>query len=286
MQLIADSGGTSTTYYGLSENQVCFRYKGSGLNPLLYEAAFLEQMLEEELKAALEQAGLLAQLHAFDFYGAGCGASEGQQTMHRVLRQCFPHARIALASDMQAAALALCGLDGSGIACVMGTGSNSLYWQQGRMVQRVPSLGYIAGDEGSGSALGKLLLQSYFYKQMPEAMALDFEQRTILDEALLLHKLYKSPGANAYLASFVPFVAERVEGSIFLQKLVFDNFQHFIRGPLSSYSPQALQQPIHALGGLVAQFEPYWRTALAQAGLQAGRVLAQPFPDLLRCYFS
>ena len=280
MLLIADSGGTKTLWYGLEQGLVRFSLESPGLNPMVLEEKALDEALLGALTAVLEAGWPIRQL---DFYGAGCGSSEGQRYMYPALRRLFPQAEINLAGDLWAAALALCG-QGSGICCILGTGSNSVLWEAGREAARIPSLGYILGDEGGGVDLGRRLLQAYFYRQMPEDLASILAQNFVLQEPFVLQQVYKQGRPNGYLAHFVPFIAAHLDQYPFLQALVSEAMDSFVQNHVLPYGPAACRLPVHALGGVVASFEAYWRQALARRGLQGGRVLRQPFPDLLRLY--
>lgn len=272
MKLIADSGSTKTIWYLTNGDS----FTTQGLNPLIMDAVAVQTSIERDLLQQLPRHAL-ATLQELHFYGSGCGAYEGQTSMQATLSRLFPKTTIYIYSDMLAAVRATCGQE-AGICCILGTGSNSCVFDGRDIADQIPALGYILGDEGAGVALGKRILQAYFYRQLPTHLQQDFEKTYQLTKHDFIHNLYNKPTPNRYLASFAPFVVAH-QSSAFVRALVAQVFDEFIQGRVLPY--QRTELPVHALGSIATELEQLWQEALIRNGLLVGRILQTPFPSLL-----
>lgn len=232
MILIADSGSTKTQWIVLKDGSVAATPVTSGLNPVVMEAGLIRKRLQQELTPHLDEAP-----RQIVFYGAGCGSPQSCGLMADCLAAVTGCTDIEVRSDMLGACRALCG-DSPGIVCILGTGSNSCYYDGCEITANVSPLGYILGDEGSGAVLGKTLLADIFKNQLPEKIIADFHKEyPELTRDELITRVYRRPEANRFMASFVPFLARHASHPA-IDRLVTDAFLSFFTRNVLSY-PEA-----------------------------------------------
>lgn len=211
------------------------------------------------------------------FYGAGCGEQfpSASEKIASALRRHFRTPQVGVHSDLLGAARALFGR-GEGIACILGTGSNSCHCRGGAIVRNVPPLGYILGDEGSGAALGRNLLNGIFKGHIP--LRRELEAATGLDYEAIIRRVYRESAANRFLASLAPFVHAHLDCPA-IRNMVAESFRDFARRNLSHY-PAAL--PVACVGGVAAHFAGPLREALAAEGYAVRQIVESPAEGLIR----
>ena len=309
MKLIADSGSTKTDWSLVDESgKVVATCKSQGLNPYHLSEDEILRVLQEEVRTPL-----LAQLSdasfcgctgvdAMDdlsvyFYGSGVTGAMVPK-VETLLRQAFEASEAHAASDMLGAARALLGQE-SGIAVILGTGSNSCLYDGERIVKGVPPLGYILGDEGSGTAIGKAFFRLIF--RNPQALSLreKFMEWSWMDYAAVIDRIYRQPLANTYLASVSTFVGEQLaelkknsqEASVEFQLLsgmvkeVYRDFCNHILAYYAASSGSALSsttQMVGFVGSIAYYFQDYIASALQENGFAMGKVLRSPMDGLLK----
>ena len=241
MILIADSGSTKCTWILDSPGETR-RICTIGINAI--------QHTREQIRSVLEQLPALGGVESVYFYGAGCGPAlpEASEKLRSELGSKFPKADVHVESDLQAAALALYGR-GEGIACILGTGANSCHCRRGEILQNVPPLGYVLGDEGSGAVLGEEIIR----------------------------RVYREPYANRFLASFAPFILAHTDRPE-IRGMVAASFRDFARRNLSRY-PAGL--PVSFVGGIAGHFAQLLRETLASEGYQVEKIVESPAEGLL-----
>lgn len=266
MIVIADSGSTQCTWLFVREERT-ERVRTPGINAIHRTA--------EQLAEALAPLPPCAEADEVWFYGAGCGAAfpEATARMEHALRERFGAARIGMGSDLLGAARALFGR-GEGIAAILGTGSNSCRCRDGEILETVPPLGYILGDEGSGAVLGRNLLNGVFKGHVPlrkellAACGMTYEQ--------VIRRIYGEPHANRFLASLAPFAHAHLDVPE-VRELVLSSFREFIRRNLDRY-PARL--PVSAVGGVAYHFGELLREALHEAGREVKQIIESPAEGL------
>lgn len=274
MILLADSGSTKTDW-GLVENgKLVKRLRTSGMNPFQMS----EEAITEEIKTHLvpELPGtVLDEVH---FYGAGC-TKEKQPIVERALRANLTiNGECEVASDMLGAARGICGHK-PGIACILGTGSNSCSYDGKNLVKNVSPLGFILGDEGSGAVLGKLLVGDMLKNQMPEAITKRFFEKYKLTSAEIIDRVYRQPKPNTFLASFVPFLEENIEEPK-IYNLVKESFRSFLRRNVMQYDGwQTL--PIGFNGSIAKIYKKPLLEALEEEGMHLGRIIQAPMEAMV-----
>lgn len=274
MILLADSGSTKTDW-GLVENgKLVKRLRTSGMNPFQMS----EEAITEEIKTHLvpELPGtVLDEVH---FYGAGC-TKEKQPIVERDLRANLTiNGECEVASDMLGAARGICGHK-PGIACILGTGSNSCSYDGKNLVKNVSPLGFILGDEGSGAVLGKLLVGDVLKNQMPEAITKRFFEKYKLTSAEIIDRVYRQPKPNTFLASFVPFLEENIDEPK-INNLVKESFRSFLRRNVMQYDGwQTL--PIGFNGSIAKIYKKPLLEALEEEGMHLGRIIQAPMEAMV-----
>lgn len=274
MILLADSGSTKTDW-GLVENgKLVKRLRTSGMNPFQMS----EEAITEEIKTHLvpELPGtVLDEVH---FYGAGC-TKEKQPIVERALRANLTiNGECEVASDMLGAARGICGHK-PGIACILGTGSNSCSYDGKNLVKNVSPLGFILGDEGSGAVLGKLLVGDVLKNQMPEAVIKRFFEKYKLTSAEIIDRVYRQPKPNTFLASFVPFLEENIDEPK-IYNLVKESFRSFLRRNVMQYEGwQTL--PIGFNGSIAKIYKKPLLEALEEEGMHLGRIIQAPMEAMV-----
>lgn len=295
MILIADSGSTKTDWTLLlssseeNTNKVIATFKTQGITPIHQTAADIRQILGQELmsqlstfpRAHLVSMGVLdtslVQHASVCFYGSGCTPAH-VPIMKQVLSEVLSPKDVEVHSDLMAAARALCGHD-AGIACILGTGANSCLYDGEQIVQNTPALGYILGDEGSGSVLGRLFLNVIFKNPKMANLRDKFLEETKQTQADIIKKVYNEPMANRYLASTSTFIIEHLDNPT-LRQLVIDNFRQFFRSNIDPYNRKDL--PVHFVGSMAFHYRSQLEEAAKLEGYTIGQTLQSPMEGLIK----
>lgn len=274
MHLIADSGSTKTDWLLLDRGHLAMQFNTRGFNPYYYNKAGLYELLTSALPPELD----VRQIQELSYYGSGCSTADNCQLVQEALQSVFHHARISVQHDMLGAARALLG-NTPGIACILGTGSNSCYYDGQKIVQQIPSLGYILGDDGSGVQIGKEVLKAILYKQAPETMIAEFDQTYKLSQEQILKSIYRNDKAARFLAGFAQFASRHKEVPYF-HALVSQVFDRFICIHLLQY-PLGPQVHVSFTGSVAWHFQDILFERLEKANIPAGKVLHSPIEGLL-----
>lgn len=272
MILIADSGSTKTDWCVVENGESILRFKTRGTNPFF--------QTEEEIGKEIE-AGLLPSLKGFEpsaiyFYGAGCAFPEKNDMIRRAVNR-YLSVPVEVGSDLLAAARALCG-DQPGIACIMGTGSNSCYYDGREIVKNVSPLGFILGDEGSGAVLGKLLIGDVLKDQLPPALKDQFLTQYELTPALIMDKVYRQPFPNRFLAGFSPFIREHLDEPA-IWELVTRSFLAFFTRNVKQYD--YFEQPVHLVGSVAWYYQDVLKEIAFDLGIRLGTIARSPMEGLI-----
>lgn len=267
MILLADSGSTKCTWI-FDDGSRRREIRTHGINAV--------QHTDTQIRATLSELPVTGPVTAIRFYGAGCGATfpEASRRVRDELARHFATDDITIESDLTAAARALWG-HGEGIACILGTGSNSCHCRDGAVVSNTPPLGYILGDEGSGAALGRALLNGLFKGQIP--LREEFLRTSGLTYEEIIRRVYREPFANRFLASLAPFIRSHTDCPE-AREMVVGAFREFARRNLSGY-PRGLT--VGCIGGVAAHFEELLREALVAEGYRVGTIVESPAEGLI-----
>jgi glucosamine kinase len=276
--LIADSGSTKSEWCFIS-NGYKQLVETQGASPYFLNELQLVAMMQHELLPALKKK---TPTHVY-FYGTGCAAPENRAMVRRSLLKVFPRARVEVQHDLTGAARALCGRD-KGIVAILGTGSNSGYFNGKKIVRNSPGLGYVLGDEGSGAYLGKKTLQYFLYETFDKELHTAFNKKYHVTAAGILDAVYKKPLPNRYIAAFTLFLAEN-RGHYMIENIIEDGLWDFFSTHLRHY-PESGKIPVYFTGSVAFGFQDILKELCKTFGWTAGKFLAKPMEGLIAYHKS
>ena len=286
MYLIADSGSTKTDWCLCNQGAVLQNIQTQGINPYHQTEEAIEEVLREELLPQLTttphtthytQNTTPYTLHII-FYGSGCANATACNRIKEALNKVLGTKDITVHSDLLGAARALCGHE-EGIACVLGTGSNSCLYNGKEITANTPPLGYILGDEGSSAVLGRRLVGDCLKNQLPEAIRDEFLAEYNLTSEIILEKVYRQPLANRFLASLTPFLSKHREVPE-VHKLLVESFTDFFVRNVKQYRRPWL--PIHFVGSIANAFSSELKEAAESLGMELGTIMRSPMEGLIK----
>lgn len=278
MILIADGGSTKCDWILLDNTgEKIFQTRTDGLNP----AVFPEHMLEKRIEDNTELQEVKNKVDRIHFFGAGCGTERPRKLLQDIIANFFTNAsEVLVKEDMVAAAYAA--TTEPGIVCILGTGSNSCYFDGKDVHMVVPSLGYILMDEASGNYFGKRLIRDYYYKRMPPDLAEIFEKEYDLESDEIKKNLYKKENPNTYLASFAEFIFSKERNGYFY-KLVHEGITDFMHSRVMCYK-EAQNVPVHFIGTIAFFSEDIIRAVAQPYNLEIGNIIRRPIDALIEHY--
>ncbi|HEY9183936.1 MAG TPA: BadF/BadG/BcrA/BcrD ATPase family protein [Salegentibacter sp.] len=278
MILLADGGSTKCDWILLNaQGEQVFKTRTKGLNPAVFPELVLEQRIEENA----DLRDVKDKVERVHFFGAGCGTETPRKLLEDIFTNFFTNANeVVVKEDIVAAVYAA--TTEPGIVCILGTGSNSCYYDGEEINQVVHSLGYILMDEASGNYFGKRLLRDYYYKRMPTELATIFEQKYNLDSDEIKKNLYRRENPNTYLANFAEFIFTNERNGYFY-KLVHEGITDFVHSRVLSYK-QAQNVPIHFIGSIAFFSEDIIRAVVQPYGLEVGNIVRRPIDGLIDYY--
>lgn len=273
VQLIADSGATKCEW-NLLQNGKRKKIITQGISPYFLNAAQITTILEKELMGKLKGIAV----DAVHYYGTGLSNPNNVKIIRQVMKKMFPGAVVEANHDLMAAARALCQRS-KGIACILGTGSNSCFYNGSKILKNSPGLGYILGDEGSGAYLGKKVIQYYLYNTFDEDLRARFDATFVTTPVEILENVYKKPLANRYLASFAIFLAEN-RGHYMIENIIEDGLNDFVVNHLYKYR-ESWTYPINFVGSIAFGFRDVLKELCSSYELELGVVLKTPMDGLI-----
>ncbi|MGN6342637.1 MAG: BadF/BadG/BcrA/BcrD ATPase family protein [Ginsengibacter sp.] len=274
IKLIADSGSTKTEWC-LIKNKTKTSFTTQGMSPYFVNETQAEQILSNEVIPTLKR----NKIDEVFFYGTGCKNPANIQMFRKVFKKMFAGATITVDNDLSGAAKGLCG-DEKGIACILGTGSNSCFYNGKKIVKNSPGLGFILGDEGSGAYLGKKVIQHYLYRIFDTELMEKFDAAYQTTDNEILESVYKKPLPNRYLASFVGFLVKN-RGHYMIENIIEDGINDFFFTHVTRYQESA-KFPIHFTGGIAYGFREVVEQLCVNYNLQPGNFLRTPMEGLIK----
>jgi len=279
MILIADSGSTKTEWSILENRKRMVRVLTEGINPHYQsDDEIRQQLLEAVIKNQLPKS-----VRKIFYYGAGCSSEEKVAVVKEALKQVFAPYSVFVASDILGVARSVCG-SRQGVVGILGTGSGSCIYDGTKIVQQVPSLGYILGDEGSGAHLGKKLLADYLRGSMSGSIIRKFEKNFSLDKEKILNRLKQDEYPSRFLAGFSKFIHHNLHDAK-IQKIVKGSFCEFIEAYIMPYGVNK-HVPVRFCGSIAFYFADILRMALKEYDLVAGHIVASPGDGLIHYHMK
>lgn len=278
MIFIIESGSTKSDWVLVDKSKQTF-YKTIGFNPYFHSS----DVVAAEIRKNKSIMSHVPDVSKIFFYGAGCSSEKLNEEIERGLQMVFPEAEIVVDHDLLACAYAT--YDGEpGISCIIGTGSNSCFFDGADLSEEVPALGYVLGDEGSGSYFGKFLLSSFLYHRLPKDILEDFEASYQMTHAEIVANVYKSDSANVFIASFMPFIVKHKNHKFFKQVLI-DGLKKFMEVHVCCYEDY-LNTPVHFVGSLSALLESHLKLAANDLGIEIKSIIAKPVDNLVNYHLK
>ncbi len=271
--LIADSGATKAEWslVGAGKTKTITT---QGISPYFLDTTQISELLKKELIPKIRG----ERIDEVFYYGTGCANPANARSVAKAIRSQLPQAKVDVTHDLLAAARALCGHE-KGIACILGTGSNSCFYNGKKMVKNSPGLGYVLGDEGSGAYLGKKVLQYYLYGTFDEELRGRFDLTYMTNTTEILENVYKKPLPNRYLAGFAKFLAEN-RGHFMIENIIEDGLNDFFFNHLCKYR-EIWQMPVNFVGGVAYGFRDVLQDLCNAYEFQLGIVLKKPMSGLI-----
>lgn len=271
--LIADSGSTKCEWRLVGKRKKD-SYFTQGLSPYFLNAQQMHDVITAELLPQLKKE-MPTEIH---FYGTGNKNPGNAKRTKHVLQQIFRNAVITVNHDLMGIARATCGHQ-RGIACILGTGSNSCYYNGKRIVRNSPGLGYVLGDEGSGAYLGKKIIQHYLYGIFDKELHDKFYSTYKLDASQILENVYQKTLPNRYLASFSMFLSAN-RGHYMIENILEDGLNDFFYNHISRY-PESTQYPVHFAGSIAYYFKDVIEELCEAYGMSVGKIVKSPMEGLV-----
>jgi len=272
MILVADSGSSKIDWRLLETDGSIRQAQSPGFNPYYQPLDHLRSSLRDTLKPEVKNP-----VTRVFYYGTGVSSQRNQDMVRAVFLEFFPDARIDIAWDLLGAARALCGRE-RGIACILGTGSNSCLYDGQEITEQVANLGWILADEGSGASIGKTLLVDYLRKKMPEALADQFSKRFPFTREEFLEKIYQQEKPSTFLATFSKFIFQHLKDP-YCYRLVYNAFSDFYENNVMKY-PDYKHVKVHFVGSIAFYYSDLLRQVANDKGVTVKNVLETPIAGL------
>lgn len=273
--LIADSGATKCEWCLVEKGKVKKTVFTIGISPYFLNGEQIETLLRRDLLPKIKNYSI-SELY---YYGTGCKSPTNRRMIGKALGRLFPGtADIEVEHDLLAAARSVC-QHNKGIACILGTGSNSCYFNGKKIIKNSPGLGYVLGDEGSGAYLGKKVIQYYLYKTFDEELKYRFEDKFKMEEIEILDHVYKQALPNRFLASFTIFLAEN-RGHFMVENIIEDGLNDFFFNHLCKYN-ESWKLPVHFVGGVAFGFRDVITELCSSYELELGEIVQHPMAGLV-----
>lgn len=276
MILIADGGSTKVDWCLIDNRKEIKRIKTKGINPFIRTFDEINEEIDNKL---------IPYLKGYDidkvyFFGAGC-VSDKCRIIKDILSENITGAQIEVNSDLLAAARGLCGAK-VGIACILGTGSNSCYYDGENITENISPLGYILGDEGSGAVLGRLFIGACLKNQLTQGIKEKFLKEYNLSPTLILDNVYRQPMPNRFLASISPFIIQNIE-DISIYNLVYESFRQFFIRNIMQYKDY-MKTDIHFTGSVAYYYQDILPKVATSFGIEIKTVNKSPMEGLIKYY--
>jgi N-acetylglucosamine kinase-like BadF-type ATPase len=274
MILIADGGSTKTDWRLLKDGREYKQVQTTGFNPYLVGSSEIEEILWKELQPYIDNKGV----DKIYYYGAGCSTPTKNQLVECAFEKVFPSADIYIDHDLLGAAHALCGKK-EGIVAILGTGSNSCFYDGDKIVDHIFSLGYFFGDEGSGAFMGKSLLSAFLHNELPSDLTEKLTSEYPMSKESILDAVYNKPAPSRFLASFSTFIS-RYREHPFIHGLIVENFRGFYKYQVSCY-PRNQEVTVNFVGSVAYHYQEILYEVGAEFGIKIGKIIQAPIDGLV-----
>lgn len=275
--LIADSGATKTDWCLVKKGEIIHRFQTKGLSPIFQSQEEITGEIKEQVLPEVKE----KMPDAIFFYGSGC-IPEKIESVKNAIQSSFPIDNVKVYSDLVAAAHALCGKN-AGIACILGTGSNSCQWNGTEITKQISPLGFILGDEGSGAHLGKLLVGDVLKNQLSSDLKDKFLSQYNLTPAIIIENVYRKPFPSRFLASVTPFILQNIDDES-VSRIVKKSFGDFFERNVMQYNYKDYE--VNFVGSIAHYYSPFLKKVAVEKGITIGKIYQSPMEGLVAYYSS
>lgn len=276
MILLADGGSTKVDWSLIHNGDLINRIFTKGANPFFRTSEEISHELNEILVPALSG----FKICAVYFFGAGCATPEKNEIVKTAIEQSLGNIPTHVGSDLLGAAKSLCGNE-PGIACILGTGSNSCFYDGTQIVENVSPLGYVLGDEGSGAVLGRLFLGACLKNQFSETIKQELLAQLGLTPPEILEKVYREKLPNRFLAKLTPFIKEHLHDKG-VYNLVFKSFEEFFIRNVMQYDYK--NNKVYFTGSIAYHFQEILTHVAETLGIKIENITQSPMYGLVEYY--
>ncbi len=273
MLLVADSGSTKVDWILTLPDKRTLHFRTKGINPFFLSEKEIVQIFynTEEIK------GYLDEVREIYFFGAGCSSPDQRELISNALSRVFKNAFVSVDVDITASIYATCG-SSEGICCILGTGSNICYFDGTKIHDSNHGLGFVLGDEGSGTWFGRKLITSYLYGTMPIDLSRAFHQKYDMNKDIVIKRVYQESSPNSFMASFAPFMSEHIDHP-FIITLLKEGFEDFVETHIMSY-PRYRDIVCHFVGSIAFHFSDSLIEVCNRREIRIGKILKHPIDEL------
>ena len=279
MLCVIEGGSTKADWLISGDSKNFVRLSTIGFNPFFHNSDFVFETLSNN-KELIAYKDVRIKIH---YFGAGCSSKERNNIIADGFKRFFTHATVVVDHDLMASVYATCG-DHAGIACILGTGSNSCFFDGKKVHEKNYGLGYILGDEGSGSYYGKKLVTSFLYQLMPGHIYNSFHDTYRLSKDDIIRKVYSEPEPNVWLASFSRFLTDH-RYDPFIQQMIKVGMKDFMDLYVSHYDNYK-KQPVHFVGSIAYIFKEELKEVAATLSIQVEKIVKQPIDELIKHFLT
>jgi glucosamine kinase len=272
--LLADSGATKAEWCLISNGKKKTLFT-PGISPYFLSTDGIAELVQNGVAKNIKKIPV-EEIH---YYGTGCANPDNAKSVKKALKKIFPDAEVNVNTDLMAAARAVCGHE-KGVVSILGTGSNSCFYNGKNIVKNSPGLGYVLGDEGSGAYLGKKVIQYYLYNTFDEDLRARFDAKFVTTTTEILDNVYKKPFPNRYLASFAMFLAEN-RGHYMIENIIEDGLNDFFFQHLCKYT-EVWKSPVNFVGSVADGFKDVLQELCSSYEFELGAVLKNPMQGLVK----
>jgi len=282
MMLIADSGATKADWRFIDKDGSSQAFSTIGLNPLFWTSKEVTSEIKRAFPKTVQKA-ILNQKSRIYYYGTSCSSKERKSIIYSAVKHVFPKSKIVVDHDMLAAAHAVCG-DKKGIAAILGTGSNSCYYDGIKITETIGGYAFILGDEGSGAHIGLQFMKAFLNNELSEKVREAFLKEHRLTKDKIFDAVYNKKYPNRFLATFAKFVYLHIEDH-FLNELVKTSFRQFFEKSICKYEDYE-QVPVGFVGSIAFNFKDILQKVADEKHITVSKITRNPIEELVKYHLS
>lgn len=271
-KVIAESSSTHSEWSLIDGNNVVAHAIISGINPYFLTRREISHIIRLELPREFFKRRWDKVL----FYGAGCSTPERKKIVELSLVAQFK-TPVTVDSDLVGAAHGLLQHD-AGLACILGTGSNSCFYDGEKITKSVTSGGFILGDEGSGSSMGRIFLSDVLKNIAPRDLIEEFYAVNKITTADVMDSVYNNPHANHNLHNYSFFLADHLDNE-YARDLVTNEIKRFFDRNLCQYEYK--DYPICFVGSVATRYSEILLQLAYSYNMNVKKIVSESMPGLV-----